>query len=748
MMTNDQVNVIRQSERILYVKLEILNSDLMVIRDITGHLIDGDYKIANESGARRTCNIRLAVDSGVIPSPTSPIWINKIFRAYIGIQNIRTDEVVWFPIGTFAITNPSRDIEVSGKDILSIDGIDFVAFMDGTLGGALDYNIKINTGDYVYNAVKNTIEEFTNFQVNVQSSECKIPHEMEYEKDETVWDLLSDMLELYMHYEGFFDVNGTFIYQKSSDLIDDSVVWDFTEDENNLILDYSIDYQWDNVRNKITVVGKDDDGVYPQYTAVALSTEKGWEDCPFTVDKLGECKAWEYKIPDKWVSTAWEKIQDGSTPALAEIKKQAEENNWDETTAVNNTIGKDIIHFLIGEYGFADLKTKLESYKLDDFATEIQKTDLSYYQSNPRSIVIQENDYWKKEQCVTRAQYELDYRLSGAEKLSLSCVPIYGLDVNQLIKISIPNDPSLDGKYCIDSISCDLGYNGKMSIGCHKVTRNRFSFDQSVLLEQDPTSDNSVIKQVSWNGSVVYLSANKDEFDRRLTLLNDTNLDSIAKKYGLTLREQYELKDIFHFLPKYVGYDGDTIWVDTPEGKQEAMMDSNKNWYTSSYAIGPDLAYKNDWVGTSSTLASYWDKVTRTGTIESSSFVGYECQNYLPYWIVEKWGIDYSQAKSMAWVGMQSAVRTSKAGTFTNKTSKFLMQYQIDNSGGYFTITEKPGTYIKLNKSTDDSTWYTDTTNYGENIFQSQFLYNEELAGNVRIQYEQVMTGKIPLNTI
>ena len=263
MMTQYQSDVVKQQVRNLYSKLEILDSDLTVIREMTGILKGGDYSIYAKVGERRTCNVELQITKDTVPSPTSPIWINKRVRVYVGILHLQLDEIIWFPLGTFAITDPSQDIAITAENTFSIQGIDFTAYLDGTLGGNLENKVIINSGDYVYNTLQNVFANFTNFQTNIQQTDTKVPYKIEKDPDDTVWDIVEELLELYLHYEGFFDVNGTFVYQPMSDLVTDSVVWDFSAPENNLIESATINYLWDDVRNRVTVNGKDDDGVYP-----------------------------------------------------------------------------------------------------------------------------------------------------------------------------------------------------------------------------------------------------------------------------------------------------------------------------------------------------------------------------------------------------------------------------------------------------------------------------------------------------
>ena len=170
----------------------------------------------------------MQITKDIVPSPTSPIWINKRFRVYVGIFSFVLNEIIWFPIGTFAITDPSQDIAITAENTFYIQGVDFTSYLDGTLGGNLENKVIINSGDYVFNTLQNVFDNFTNFSTSIQTTEAKVPYKIEKDPDDTVWDIVEELLELYLHYEGFFDVYGTFVYQPMSDLVTDSVVWDFS----------------------------------------------------------------------------------------------------------------------------------------------------------------------------------------------------------------------------------------------------------------------------------------------------------------------------------------------------------------------------------------------------------------------------------------------------------------------------------------------------------------------------------------
>ena len=71
---------------------------------------------------------------------------------------------------------------------------------------------------------------------------------------------------------------------------------------------------------------------------------------------------------------------------------------------------------------------------------------------------------------MQRAEYELYLRCRLQDQINITCVPIYWLDVNWLIEITLPNKQGKEetNKYIIKSINTTLGVNGTQTINMMK----------------------------------------------------------------------------------------------------------------------------------------------------------------------------------------------------------------------------------------------------------------------------------------
>jgi len=302
MITNEMYQVHFQSIREIYIRLSLLQNYFVIedgkkvrkfrkVGEIQGNAIGGDINIDANSAIRRRCSINLAItDSSFLISEDSKIWLDKLFRVEIGIKNLITDEIVWFNKGIYAINSPSVKYSATEKT-LSLEGLDLMCTFDGTLGGSLEaVTIKIPANTPVFDAVKTIATSFGYISKNnlyIEQNTATIPYELEVQAGDSVYSLLEKIRDLYMDFEMFFDEGGRFIYQKiksryvsTNPSINDIVSYSFLE-ENDLAVDYSIDYNFSNVRNKIIIYGKMlDNGIQVKY--ILENTD---ENSPFNINK-------------------------------------------------------------------------------------------------------------------------------------------------------------------------------------------------------------------------------------------------------------------------------------------------------------------------------------------------------------------------------------------------------------------------------------------------------------------------------
>lgn len=250
------IDVSKQSIQEVYTKIELLNKYDNVIDEIEGIVTSGNISIDATSDIRRTCNLDMVLNSdNLIPEDrNSKIWYDKKFRLNIGIKNFATDEIEWYDKGIYCFNNPKMSLS-NGDSTISIEGLDKVHIFTEEGGGALGNTTKINAGTPIFEAVKNLIGLVgeDNYIIN-DVENLVIPYDLSKGQDATVLDFLVEIRDLYMGYEFFYTVDGTFTWQKIRDRKNDNVEYIYTEDDGSVV-SYANSPDWNNVKNKIIVWG-------------------------------------------------------------------------------------------------------------------------------------------------------------------------------------------------------------------------------------------------------------------------------------------------------------------------------------------------------------------------------------------------------------------------------------------------------------------------------------------------------------
>lgn len=506
-MLTKEYQVLCQKSREVYTKVEILDPYYRTIGEITGSVTEGDYDITDKVGVRRTSKITLVTKSDDdLLAKRNLLWINRRYRLYQGIKSNIDDEVVWFLIGTYVISDPKVDCNLKSHNVIEIEGLDFVALMDDTFGnGSKEAKIVVEPGGNLSEAIGKTLalngDEVMRMTANIEPTKFTVPHKVERKQDDSLWDTLKELLEMYMNYEGFFDVHGKFNYRKCSNLFRDAVVWDFTQ--NDLILKLSEDFDYKNFRNQIDVYGRTDEKTAKTPEA-HMPDEKAMTDIKNEYDndqarielrnrvyalQVAFTKAYdEYvSLMEKYYKTPFENYKKARLDyeqAIADKKPEDElQKKLDALNAASDVLQKE--YKKIEAAGKANddareayVKEKRKLDAIQDVNVEMGNDSdmLDLDEPMKRRLVIKEDKYFEYDHCRKRAEYEFDKHFNCARKIKIECVPIYPLDVNQLIYIK-SDEHHINGKYSIDNISCDLGYKGKMRITCHKVYMPRFSID-------------------------------------------------------------------------------------------------------------------------------------------------------------------------------------------------------------------------------------------------------------------------------
>ena len=457
-ITQENQDTAMQRVRNLSINVYLLNNKMQTINQLSGKVIAGNISIDANSDIRRTCNIDMVMEGAEFDIE---LWLNKCVRIETGIENIMTGEVDWINQGVYLINNPI--ITYSGSESkISFQGLDLMAKLTGLRNGYLtDLQTQIAQGSSIRNAMISTLAlaGITNYIID------EAPYDTQYQINVdiggTVYDILKELRNMIPNYEIFFDVNGTFIYQKIPNGVNDPIMLDNSTWED-VVLSVEKTKPLDEIKNYIYVYGK---SLEPTYFQTANTT---WD----SVNKILHVYYNQVEVESDiksgtiigFVTPTLDDNTDMELPNIS-INDWASKQIWDGVVALEympkneyiclrsegdgasyDYLGKQQILAIEGEYNpqspfsigsIGEVKLPLIGGEYDNIYTD--------------SLAYQ------------RAKYELYLRCRMNDSINMNIVPLYYLDVNVKIEHQIA-DGFEKNQYIIKSVSTDLSATGTQTI--------------------------------------------------------------------------------------------------------------------------------------------------------------------------------------------------------------------------------------------------------------------------------------------
>lgn len=413
MLTQEQYLVLQQSTRRIEIKIELLNNNDVVVDALEGYSVSGNISMQADSAYRRSGSLKMVINNNdLLPEPDSKIWFNRKIRLNIGLKNW-SDETIWFNQGVFVVQSASIDTS-SSESTIDITISDLMSLVDGTMNGNLTHEVKIvPEGIKVSEALRSTLSQLGKVSIDnitINDADALVPYEISVQPNSSVYDLAKTLLDLYMKMEIFYDESGYLIVQQIKDRRNDPILWDFSAEGMNLTINHTNSISFSNVRNSVQIWGK----------------KKG----------TGETIKWAYKSRFSRKTVA--QMNAISSKDKGDICHVTDENLsylWDDTWKALDWIVPVI-------FNVESIDEKPFTY-IDEKITDIEQARL-------------------------RAEYELKLRSNLAESVSLSILPIYGLEVNSKIKLD-EKEAGIVGDYIVKSVSIGLSYGDSMSVQAEKI---------------------------------------------------------------------------------------------------------------------------------------------------------------------------------------------------------------------------------------------------------------------------------------
>ena len=461
----DDYSILSQQIITKYIKLEILNFQYNVVDEISGNLTAMSVNIDSGSDLRRSCNLTFVVtDASFDVKAGNKIWLDKFCRPWVGYENIYTGKIQWYNQGIYLINAPSWRYNATTHE-LSLAGLDLASKLTGLRNGELEgIPTKIPAGSSVREAMIAAIElaGFTKYTI----SECKdvdgniiaVPNDIEIAQGGTVWNIVTQLRDILPRYETFFDVDGVFIYQpiptgSGDPVIIDDTIW------TNLLIDESINNDFESVKNYIEVYGRTLD---PSY---------------FSTNTTYSSSTLSLTVADYPTALTDNTIVGFTTPSTGDISATG------GISLKMNSLAASVLY----EYGTNNPVTTLDNdtyyvvyYNQGWYLMGHQQPVGIAYDDNPDSPfyvngsigrirhVLYGGEYeniTSDKLALERAKYELWKATRLQDSITLTSIPNPWLDVNILISHAIRGKSQENAaQYIIKSISTDYGIEGTQSI--------------------------------------------------------------------------------------------------------------------------------------------------------------------------------------------------------------------------------------------------------------------------------------------
>lgn len=507
MANQAQYNTAVQRYRDISIKIELLDFNYYIIDEISGIVTSATFSINADSDIRRTCNVDMVLkdeySQDFLAKDTywksgNPFWFDKYLKIYIGIKDILTDEIVWNNQGIYMINAPNLLYDATTNS-LSFDGVDLMAMFTGMRNGNLEgVGHEIPVGTNIRSAIIDILTEqgFNNFVINTPP-QGTTPYEIKTSAGGTSYNLLSELRDINPNYEMFFDVDGVFYFQEiASNNGNEDNVTPFVNAETFKILNSKaeLNTSFEDVKNYVEVYGKAIETSYvPKSVTVVsdglLSIEIAESYDPFSFNgtniysfTLGNVGATPTLLIHPITDISFD--IDGDIRNIT-LQNPILYNNMSYVFKIYKIVGE--IDYSIEYLGYSQpfglawddneqspfyVGNEITSY---DYTSPTDAVyDKPQFERQVR-IVLSGGEYdniYSNELAMQRAKYELYLRSALHDNIQITLVPIYWIDVNQIIEYQLPNEDE-PSYWLVKSVATNFSVGGQQTI-----TAIRYYFNQ------------------------------------------------------------------------------------------------------------------------------------------------------------------------------------------------------------------------------------------------------------------------------
>ena len=510
--TQEDIDLIFQHHQDYRIRIDLLNNKMKVIDSLEGISTESSIDIDANSDIRRSYSGTIILGKHTQVSKYSASdWIDKFVRIYIGIRSLRTGNIKWYPLGLYVFNNNGFQYSESGHT-LSISCVDLISKLNGTLAGALTGSSTIiKEGSNIRKAIIDTVALAGFDKYIVDYWNRVVPYDLEFGTGATIWDILTQLRDLYYPFEMYFD-DDVFMCGEIPNCKSDAVLLDNSV-MDKIVIDEDTSVDYSEVRNCVEVWGA---SINSDAYAGTVSYSSGIYSLTISDAKLRNNAKFSFVCPTTNPASCQVKVTYGDTvagpfylygsvdengndkllPAGTMVAGRMYVVKYDKTNSKFYYQGQTDVHAMAMLVDEPRTAAELAQAKVDEacdnlkFIVASDPTDTLGLYNNPftierigrRNNICSGGDYeniYTDELAMQRAEYELWKCARLTDSIQITTLLVPWLDVNKKVSYT-PKSVQSSGistravsepvEYIIKKISISLssGTSGTMSVTMSK----------------------------------------------------------------------------------------------------------------------------------------------------------------------------------------------------------------------------------------------------------------------------------------
>lgn len=288
--SNEFVNSMLSPQKKLFIKLELFDSKMNYLQEITQQVRTDLGTLAVNEGSAIRRSFKLTLDNSLgefIFGENNLIWIDKRIKLYIGLKTW-DESIEYIPMGLFVLTEPEDSHSLDGKPT-TINAVDKGYFLTDKRGKFINEQI-IETGAKISDTIRIIASHVGETMFNFDNITDTVPYELTYSGTDNRWNAIQELATL-AKCTVFYDVYG-YLRLKKIDLNkfeSEPITWEYKygSPKEKLYAGNVRTLNDSNLYNDIVVLGGSSDAAVSRYRLTIDETNPIWANHPYSVQKIG-----------------------------------------------------------------------------------------------------------------------------------------------------------------------------------------------------------------------------------------------------------------------------------------------------------------------------------------------------------------------------------------------------------------------------------------------------------------------------